>query len=170
MAGYGSDGDFSSWLAVNGLSLPVGAPTPAILRQLGSDYVDAAYEPRLACSARTGGFAQERAWPRAGHVVGGEAVPDDLIPLMWINASYRAAYLQAVNGFAQGGGDPNRLTKREKADVLEREFFAAGEGGAIGNASPGFLVDPMIDGWLSIWLCPDGGEGFMFAAIGGKCC
>lgn len=173
MAGYGSDGDFSAWLTANGLSLPVGSPTPAVLRQLGSDYVDGAYEPRLQCSSRTGGFSQERAWPRTGHVIGcmsfasaflmaiSESVPDDLIPQPWINASYRAAYLQAVNGFATGGGDPNRLTKREKADVLEREFFAVGEGALAGNAAPGFIVDPLIDGWLSVWLCPKRGIGFL---------
>lgn len=153
MAGYGSDLDFTAWLAANGLSLPVGAPTPAVLRQIGSDYIDGAYEPRLQCSNRTGGFAQERAWPRTGHTVNCEPVPDDLIPQAWINACYRAAYLQAVNGFATGGYDPSRLTKREKVDVIEREFFAKGEGADTGNAAPGFNVDPLIDGWLSVWLC-----------------
>lgn len=153
MAGYGSDIDFQAWLTANGLSLPVGAPTPSVLRQIGSDYIDGAYEPRLQCSNRTGGFAQERAWPRTGHTVNCEPVPDDLIPQAWINASYRAAYLQATNGFATGGYDPNRLTKREKVDVVEREFFASSEKDAQGNAAPGFSVDPLIDGWVSIWLC-----------------
>lgn len=153
MAGYGSDLEFQAWLTANGLSLPVGAPTPAILRQIGSDYVDGAYEPRLQCSQRTGGFAQERAWPRTGHVVNCDGVPDDLIPQAWVNASYRAAYLQAVSGWAQSGTDPSRITKREKVDVIEREFFAKGEGASAGNAAPGFPVDPLIDGWVSIWLC-----------------
>lgn len=161
MAGYGSDGDFTTWLEDNGLELPVNAPDADILREIGSSYVDGAYEPRLSCSSRAGGFLQERAWPRTGHTVGCESVPDDLIPQPWINASYRAAYLQAVNGFATGGGDPNRLTKREKADVLEREFFAVGEGALAGNAAPGFIVDPLIDGWLSVWLCPKRGIGFL---------
>lgn len=149
MAGYGSDPDFTAWLLANGLSLPDDAPTPAVLRQIGSDYVDGAYEPRLQCSNRTGGFAQERAWPRTGHTVNCEPVPDDLIPQAWINASYRAAYLQAVSGWAQGGTDPSRQTKREKVDVIEREFFAR----SAGNAAPGFPVDPLIDGWVSLWLC-----------------
>lgn len=153
MAGYGSDLDFAAWLAANGLALPIGAPTPAVLRQIGSDYVDSAYEARLQCSSRTGGFAQERSWPRQGHMVNCEPVPDDLIPQAWINASYRAAYLQAVNGFATGGYDPSRLTKREKVDVIEREYFASSEKDAQGNAAPGFAVDPLIDGWVSIWLC-----------------
>lgn len=153
MAGYGTDQGFTDWLTANGLVLPVDAPTPAILRQIGSDYVDSAYGARLSCSRPTGGFAQERAWPRTGHMVDCEAVPDDLIPQAWVTASYRAAYLQAVSGFAQGGTDPSRITKREKVDVIEREFFAKGDGADQGNAAPGFSVDPLIDGWLSIWLC-----------------
>lgn len=163
MAGYGSDTDFQAWLAANGLTLPTGSPTPAVLRQIGSDYVDAAYEHRLKCSSRTDGFSQERAWPRTGHVVGCDEVPSGMIPQAWINASYRAAYLQATGQFVTDGGrDPSRVTKREKVDVLEREYFANGEGGAQGNAGPGFPVDPMIDGWVSMWLCPEGGfSGFI---------
>lgn len=156
MAAYGTNEGFSAWLAANGLSIPVGA-NPAVLREIGSAYVDGAYEYRLTCSNRTGGFMQQLAWPRTGHMVNGQAVPDDLIPQAWIDASYRAAYLQSVppGGWAQGGVDPSRLTKREKAGQVEREFFGAGEGAAVGNAAPGFNVDPLIDGWLSVWLCPD---------------
>lgn len=154
MAGYGDNAGFLAWVAAQGLTLPAGAD-PDMLRQVGSDYVDGAYEPFLTCSRRAGGFAQERAWPRAGHRVNGEAVPDTLIPPAWINASYRAAYLQSVNpGWAQGGTDPNRITKREKVDVIEREFFAAGEGATAANIAPGFNVDPLINGMVSIWLCP----------------
>lgn len=153
MAGYGTDQGFTDWLAANGLVLPAGSPTPAVLREIGSAYVDGAYEPSLSCSARTGGFAQERAWPRVGHTVNCESVPSDLIPPAWVQASYRAAYLQAVSGWAQGGTDPNRVTKREKVDVLEVEYFGIGDGAAVGNAAPGFPVDPLIDGWVSIWLC-----------------
>lgn len=153
MAGYGSDAEFQAWLDANGLTLPVGSPTLAVLRQIGSDYIDAAYEPRLSCSSRTGGFAQERAWPRVGHEVNCEPVPDDMIPQPWINASYRAAYLQAVNGFATGGTDPNRVVKMEKVDVLQVEYAVDKSGG---NAADGFAVDPMIDGWVSLWLCATG--------------
>lgn len=167
MAGYGDDQGFSDWLASQGLNLPVGAPTPAVLRQIGSDYVDAAYEHGLTCSTRTGGWSQERAWPRTGHKINGQPGPPDLIPPAWVNASYRAAYLQASEaGWAQGGRDPSRVTKREKVDVIEREFFAAGDAGEVGNAAPGFNVDPLIDGWLSAWLCPTGRDiGSLFRVI-----
>lgn len=153
MAGYGDDDGFAAWLAGQGLVLPVAAPTPAVLRQIGSDYVDAAYGHLLMCSQKTGGWEQERAFPRTGHRVGGQLLPDDLIPQAWVNASYRAAYLEASNpGWATNTTDPSRLTKREKVDVIEREFFAAGENGQ-SSAVVGMPVDGMIEGLVSPWLC-----------------
>lgn len=150
---YGTDQGFNAWLAAQGLVLPTGAPTPAVLRQIGSNYIDAAYEWRLQCSKRTGGFNQDLAWPRSGHYVNGQAVPDDLIPQAWVNASYRAAYLQATQpGWATASTDPSRVTKREKVDVIEREFFAASDV-AQGNAAPGMPADGIIDGMIAPWLC-----------------
>lgn len=155
MAGYGDDAAFTAWLAARGYVLPATAPTAAVLRQIGSDYVDSAYEPRLACSRRAS-VTQERAWPREGHTVNGEALSDSFIPQPWIDAAYRAAWLEASNpGWTASGVDPSRATKREKADVVEREFFAPAAAGTAGapNAAPGFRVDPQIDGWVTVWLC-----------------
>ena len=152
MAAYGTDDGLQAWLTAQGLALPPGA-TPATLRAIGSAYVDAAYEARLQCSHRAGGFEQELAWPRAGHRVNGQPVPEDLIPPAWINASYRAAYLQAITpGWATGSTDPNRITKREKVDVIEREFFAAADAGG-GASAAGMASDAIINGMVLPWLC-----------------
>lgn len=157
MSSYGTDAEFQAWLDANGLTLPTGAPPPAVLREIGSAYVDGAYEPSLTCSARTGGWSQDLAWPRTGHSVNGQSIPSDLIPQAWINASYRAAYLTAATpGWAQGGQNPNRITKREKAGDVEREFFAVGDGAVASRAATGFNVDPLIDGWIAMWLCSTG--------------
>lgn len=150
--GYGSDSDFQAWLDANGLALPAGA-NPATLRSVGSAYIDAAYGAKLACSRRTGGFNQVLEWPRTGHIINGQEVPPDLIPPAWINAAYRAAYLEATSpGWATGSTDPNRLTKREKVDVIEREFFGKGE---VSGSATGFggSIDALIDGMLAPWLC-----------------
>lgn len=153
MASYGTNEGFESWLVDQGLSLPDTAPSVDVLRQIGSIYVDAAYEYRLGCSERTGGFDQELAWPRTGHKVNGQTVPSDLIPPAWINASYRAAYLQATNpGWATNTVDATRQTKREKVDTIEREFFASSEAPG-SNAAPGMPSDAMINGMVSPWLC-----------------
>ena len=152
MAGYGDDTGFAAWLADAGLALPVGAPTPAVLRQRGSDYLDATYAARLDCSAPTGGIAQERAWPRTGHMVLGMAMGDADIPSAWVRASYRAAWREAVTpGWATSSRDPSRMTKREKADVVEREFFAPGETDLLGAS--GANIDAQIEGLITPFLC-----------------
>lgn len=150
MAGYGDDMAFAAWLADAGLTLPVGAPLPAVLRQRGSDYLDATYGARLQCSAPTGGFDQERAWPRTGHMIYGDALDPAAIPAAWVKASYRAAYREATTpGWATSSRDPSRMTKREKADVVEREFFEPGETAGAAGAN----IDAMIEGLIGPFLC-----------------
>jgi len=154
MAGYGDDTGFAAWLADAGLTLPVGAPLPAVLRQRGSDYLDATYAARLMCSVPTGGFDQERAWPRTGHMVLGMAVGDADIPSAWVRASYRAAWREATTpGWATSSRDPSRMTKREKADVVEREFFEPGETAGASGAN----IDAMIEGLIGPFLCGEYG-------------
>lgn len=134
MAGYGTDTAFEGWLADNGLVLPLGAPTPAVLRQRGSAYIDGLYEVRLPGS-RAGGFAQERAQPRTGATFNGEAIPADVIPLAWEHASYYAAYQEAVSpGSLSVAASTSGAVKREKVDVLEVEY-AAGSGNAVADAT-----------------------------------
>lgn len=153
MDAYGTDQGFTDWLASQGLQLPVDAPSVSVLRHIGSGYIDAAYEHALQCSHRTGGFNQLLAWPRTGHVMNRQTVPNDLIPQAWINASYRAAYLQATEpGWATGGVNPDRITKREKIDVIEREFFSAEDSKTTAVAA-GMPADAVINGMVLPWLC-----------------
>lgn len=152
MSAYGDNDSFKAWVDAQGLALPDDANLSA-LRLVGSNYVDAAYEYRLSCSHRAGGFEQERAWPRSGHRVNGQLVPDNLVPLAWVNASYRAAYLQAMNPeWATGSIDPNRITRREKVDVIEREFFSPNGPSSAASAS-GMASDAVINGMVLPWLC-----------------
>lgn len=153
---YGNDDGFTAWLAAQGLQLPADAPAVGVLRTIGSTYVDSAYEHMLQCSRRTGGFDQELAWPRTGHTVNGQSVPSDLIPPAWINASYRAAYLQATSpGWATNPVDATRITRREKVDVIEREFFSSADAPG-SNVAPGMPSDSMINGMVLPWLCTAG--------------
>lgn len=154
MSAYGTDDGFTAWLTAQGMTLPVGAPSAAVLRQIGSSYVDAAYGAKLTCSRKTGGFSQELQWPRTGHVINGELVPDDLTPPAWIHASYRAAYLEATNpGWATGSSDPNRVVKREKVDgAVEVEYFGSKDAAATGTAA-GIAADAIIGGMVNPWLC-----------------
>jgi len=148
MAAYGTDVDFQSWLDSYGLTV---TGNLSVLRATGSLYVDSAYEHNLQCSKRTGGYDQELAWPRTGH----KDIPGDSIPRNWIIASYRAAYLNgAIPGWSTGTRDVSRITKREKVDVIEREFFEEGKAGET-LAAPGMPSDGMIEGLVKPLMCPD---------------
>lgn len=155
MNSYGTDDGFLEWLTSQGLPTPAG--DPAILRQIGSNYIDAAYEARLNCSSRAGGFNQLLAWPRENHRINGQTVPSDLVPQAWINASYRAAYLEDMTpGWALSGSDPSRLTKVEKVDVISREFFAPNEAAGIADIAPGMPFDSVANAMVLPWLCGKG--------------
>lgn len=136
MAGYGDDSAFTAWLASNGFSLPVSAPAPAILRQRGSTYVDGLYGSRFV-GAPTGGFAQERAWPRTGATAYSLAIPDNVIPTPIVLASYAAALQEAnepgsLSVVATAAGQ----VKRERVEgAVDIEYFGA-SGGAAANAVP----------------------------------
>lgn len=146
MAGYGDDAGFAAWLADNGLTVPVGA-VPAVLRNRGSDYLDAAYGSRLTCSYPTGGVSQERAFPRTGLPF----VPADAIPSAWVRASYRAAWLIANDPAALSATiNPNARVTKEKVDVIEVSYADNGTveaGRALG------VLDAEIDGLVSPYLC-----------------
>lgn len=159
---YGTDVEFNAWLASYGLTLPADGPSEAVLRAIGSSYVDAAYEHKLQCSQRTDGHNQTLAWPRTGH----PGIDDATIPQAWINAAYRAAYLEATNpGWATSTRDVTRITKREKVDVVEREFFGPDGPGAGSNVAPGMASDGMIEGLVAGLLCATGRRTDWFMVI-----
>lgn len=93
---------------------------------VGSDFVDSTYASR-AQGTRTGGRAQERAWPRTGIVVEGEALPPDDVPLEVEHATYEAAYLNGTgvklnyDGPALQGAITKKRVKGGPAEV-ETEY------------------------------------------------
>ena len=149
MAGYGSDSAFATYLTDNGLTLPVGAPTAAVLRQRGSDYIDRAYGARFS-GVPTLGYAQERAWGRTGATAYWADIPEGVIPDAVVWASYAAAYAEAVLGAATPAGSlsvtviPGEAVKRAKAGPAEVEFFGGAD--ALSGAIP---VLSAVDGLLS---------------------
>ena len=148
MAGYGDDNGFKEWLDESGYDLDANPTPAAVLRQRGSVYVDGTYGPR-APGVPTGGFAQERAWPRTGAVINGEAVPSDVIPRAWVEASYYAAYQEALKpGSLTVMSTPNRTVKRVKTGSTDIEFADAEGAGA---ATPTLSA---IEGLLASILPP----------------
>lgn len=161
---YGDDAGFQAWLTANGYTLPGTAPALAVLRNRGSTWLDATYEP-LWTGVRTDPLVQENAWPRTGATINcALAIPSDVIPNAVVVASYRAAYLEGVtDGVLTGPIQSGPRTKREKVDVIEVEYID--DGAIIAGGAAGF-VDPTIDGAMRQFICDDGDGKFFFAAIG----
>lgn len=135
MAGYGSDERFEQWMADNGYSTASdGDLTVAQLRQRGSAYIDALYEPKFP-GYRTGGLAQERAFPRIGASAYGQEIGSEVIPLAVEHASYHAALHEGANpGSLSVAATAAGAVKREKVDVLEVEYFQ-GSGNVTADAT-----------------------------------
>lgn len=101
----------------------------AVLLQLASDYLDATY-----CFT-----------------------VDDVTGANFLAALYRAAYLADGGATVLFPVTTGARVKRQKVDVIEREFFDDGAD------STGFL-DPTINGLMRAFICAD--TGFFFASIG----
>jgi len=155
MAGYGNDAGFETWLTENGYTLPDDAPLPAALRQRGSVYIDGLYGMRFV-GEKTGGWEQERAWPRVGAYAGGSAIPDDIVPLPVIHASYEAALQEARDPESLSIiGSVAERVKREKVDgAVEVEYQQANSEQFAGTLVP---IMTVIEGLLAPFLRPVGG-------------
>ncbi|MHC2298156.1 DnaT-like ssDNA-binding protein [Rhizobium mongolense] len=148
MAGYGDDAAFQAWLTDNGYTLPVGAPAPAVLRNRGSQYIDAVYGSRFVGSVVDP--EQERQWPRENAIVNGKLFPSDVVPTAVIHASYFAAYQEAVTpGSLSVVGTSSSAVKREKVGQLEVEYQNAQSDGTASTITP--LIS-IVDGMLAPYL------------------
>jgi hypothetical protein len=145
MAGYGDDAKFTAWMASNGYSLPDGGVAVAVLRQRGSAYIDGLYGSRFS-GQPTGGFEQERAWPRVGACAHGQPIPSDVVPVAIEQASYHAAYQEAVKpGSLAIAVTAAGSLKRKKIGPIEKEFFE-GSGDAVAD---GTLKLSAVEGLLA---------------------
>lgn len=127
MAGYGDNARAQTYWLAAGYVFPENTPVADITaaRQRGSMFVDR-YEFKFPGS-RTGGFAQERAWPRTGaETYYGEAIPSDAIPVAIENASYEAAFLELTTpGSLSPVVTGSATVKREKVGSLEVEYASS---------------------------------------------
>lgn len=160
---YGSDADFNAWLVSMGLSLPVDAPTPAVLRAVGSAYLDAMYGARYSGHVAT--IDQVDEWPRSGAYRGFAPMPEDLIPLGIVHASYFAAYYAANNpGAFFVGGTASSLVKRETVGPLTFEYAVP-----TNSADVAALLTPILpftDGLVMPYLLDPNAKGVMVMTLG----
>lgn len=148
MAGYGGDSEFQAWLDENGYVLPGDAPSKAVLRNRGSQYIDAVYGSRFLGSVVDP--VQERQWPRECAIVNGKLIPSDVVPVAVINASYQAAYQEAVKpGSLSSVGTSSSAVKRVKVGQIEKEYQTAKDDGTASAITP--LIS-IVDGMLAPFL------------------
>lgn len=94
---------------------------------------------------KTGGWAQDREWPRHGI----PGLPDNVIPPAIEYATYEAAIREAENpGALSPDIDRTQLVKRERVDVLEVTYAVSDDAGT-GNLLP---TIPVIDSLLASFL------------------
>lgn len=155
MAGYGSDSGFADWLTENGYTLPVGSPSAAVLRNRGAAYTDGVYGARFS-GIPTGGFAQERAWPRTGAYAYGQPIGDSIIPDAVIKASYAAAWQEASSpGSLSASGSEASRVKREKVEGAVEVEYQASSGSFSASSLVTLLTD--VEGLLAPFLKPTTG-------------
>lgn len=162
MAGYGTDEQFQLWLTENGYVLPTDAPSPAVLRQRGSQYLDALYGDRFI--GRIAMFDQDRAWPRLGASLRGTFIPDNVVPMAVILASFEAAYQEALNpGALKAIGSVSVTVVREKVGELEVQYAASQLDGTAAFLTP--LIST-VDGMLAPYLRNETANGLWIKMVG----
>lgn len=154
---YGSDNEFSDWLAAMGLSLPTdpAPPSLAILRQIGTSYLDGVYGTRYSGNVSLADQPDE--WPRDGAFRGNTPLPPASLPQAIIHASYFAAYYAANNPEAFfGGGAGSELISQETIGPLTTKYAVPT------NPTPEQLVLlqqvtlPFVDGLVAPFLLEKG--------------
>lgn len=148
MAGYGSDALFDAWMIDNGYALPENAMDAAVLRQRGSQYIDAVYGSRFV--GRVASHDQERQWPRTGAIVNGVAIHSDVVPSAVIHASFFAAFQEATSpGSLSAVGSASTTVTREKVGQIEVQYANAESDGTAAAITPLISV---VDGMLEPYL------------------
>ncbi len=132
--------------------------TAALVR--GSDYVDQRYRVTLGsgrvvsafCGSKSGGYTQEREWPRDGAKYYGDPIPGGAIPVEVINAAFEAALRESQE---PGSLRPDyvateRVTEETVGPVTIK--YASGSSGM--GTTPSQPVVSVIDGLLAPLICP----------------
>jgi hypothetical protein len=156
MAGYGDKDAAQAYWTAAGYVVPDGTTDAQITAALqrGSLVIDR-YEHKFP-GRRTGGFAQERAWPRTGaSTYYGEVIPEADIPAAIINASYEAAFLELTN---PGSLSPvitgSSTVKREKVGQIEIEYSESSSTSLADLVAMATPVVVSIEGMLWMFFVP----------------
>ncbi|MFV1944136.1 DnaT-like ssDNA-binding protein [Pseudomonas luteola] len=152
---YGSVADADSYHQTRGNTGWTGedaAKQAALIR--ASAYIDSKYRKKFTSGrwmslfpgTKTGGRGQALEWPRTdAQDYEGNKIPSDEIPAEVQQATYEAALRELSSpGSLSPDYVPSKLVKRQKVDVIEREFFEPGELGSAPSTPVVSVIDNLI--------------------------
>lgn len=133
-----------------GVTLPADDAAASALLFPAMDYIEsfrARYQGRKTYPTEAHPAPQALQWPRVGVSIDGQPWPADMIP-----AELKAAQSQMIMEVMAAGGaaaiapvQTGKVVKKEKVDVIEREFMTYAE---LGGVTPGAVPTyPAVD-WL----------------------
>ncbi|WP_057464356.1 DnaT-like ssDNA-binding protein [Pseudovibrio sp. POLY-S9] len=99
----------------------------------GAVYVDGEYVARI--NGQLSSYEQERAWPRVGATTcDGVAIPDDVTPQGWREASFEAAYLESKTpGILAPNEDRSVVLTEKTIGPMTKKFKAVSDGSSSGK-------------------------------------
>lgn len=149
---YVTEAEAIAYAEARGIELPADDAAVGAMLLSAMDYLEA--QRARYQGTKTNPGVQALQWPRTGVILDcAYVLPDNVIPVELKNAQMALA-LEVFAGNVLLPSSDGRVVKREKVDVIEREFMTSKELGTGGLPSPSF---PLVDGLLAP----------LFAACGG---
>lgn len=144
-----------AYATARGITLP--ADESLLIKAM--DYLEA--QRARYQGAKTNPGVQALQWPRTGVILDcSYALPDNVIPVELKNAQMQLA-LEVFAGNTLLPSSDGRVVKREKVDVIEREFMTGSDLGTGGLPSPSF---PAVEALLAPLFAACGG-GFGLRSV-----
>lgn len=157
---YVSEEEVRAYAEARGVTLPDGdeAISPMLISAV--DYIEAQRARFQGTKTRPG--IQALQWPRTGVTLDcSYLLPDDVIPVELKNAQMALA-LEVFAGNPLMPSSNGRVVKREKVDVIEREFMTASDLGLDGLSTPSF---PAVDALLAPLFAACGPKGMRVKTV-----
>jgi hypothetical protein len=152
--------EYRAYATARGIELPVDDAElePDLIKAM--DYLEAQRGKYQGTKTHPG--VQALQWPRVGVIIDcSYELPDNVIPIELKNAQMQGA-IESFTGNDLMPSSDGRVVKKEKVDVIEREFMTGKDLGTGGLPSPSF---PSIDALLDPLFAACGSGGFVLRTV-----
>lgn len=150
---YVSEQEARDYANARGIELPADDGELGAMLLSAMDYLEAQRGKYQGQKTHPG--VQALQWPRTGVILDcSYQLPDNVIPVELKSAQIALA-MEVFAGNTLLPSSTGKIVKREKVDVIEREFMTAADMGAGGMPAPSF---PIVDGLLAPLFSACGGS------------